>query len=297
MRDLYDRLDVPQSAREGELREAIARASNARLKLEASEILLNTSRREQYDRLHATLKRIGVMRSGLGLTHSAQWGSSLASDFGLPASIPSRRYTDFSAKLLFANDLIAGRSKARKGSWYRSWFIWVVIACGFTWMFFAEQSGNRKPPASLDTTELRSAQGEAAFNGTPKPLPATGLLQQYTAGSGVAPLTIRTAGDANYFVKLVDARSGSTAAMIFVRAGSIAKVEVPLGSYRLRYAAGNTWYGPEELFGPGNMTMTSEADKTFNFSRVGNQISGYTVTLYSVAGGNLQTSAIPRSKF
>ena len=73
------------------------------------------------------------------------------------------------------------------------------------------------------------------------------------------------------------------------------EVEVPLGTYEVRYASGESWYGYEYLFGPG--TSYSKADKTFTFKVVGNQISGFTITLYKVSHGNLHTSTISPTEF
>ena len=73
------------------------------------------------------------------------------------------------------------------------------------------------------------------------------------------------------------------------------KVKVPFGTYEVRYASGDTWYGYEYLFGPE--TSYSKADKAFTFEFDGNQISGYTITLYKVTNGNLSTKKIRPNEF
>ena len=82
---------------------------------------------------------------------------------------------------------------------------------------------------------------------------------------------------------------------VFVRGGSTVEVEVPLGTYRLKYAAGQNWYGLPHLFGPE--TSYSKADTPFRFYIEGQRISGYTVTLYSVRDGNLRTSPLNPGDF
>lgn len=82
---------------------------------------------------------------------------------------------------------------------------------------------------------------------------------------------------------------------VFVRSGMTANVDVPLGNYEFRYAAGDTWYGYEHLFGPA--TGYSKADKLFDFRDTGYEVSGYTVTLYKVPNGNLHTSSIRANEF
>ena len=72
-------------------------------------------------------------------------------------------------------------------------------------------------------------------------------------------------------------------------------IDVPLGNYIVKYAAGDRWYGYEHLFGPE--TGYSKAGEVFSFAVVGNKISGYTITLYKVRNGNLHTQTIRKEDF
>jgi len=126
-------------------------------------------------------------------------------------------------------------------------------------------------------------------------LPYSGAIRTWTTAERVAPFEIKAAQGSHYLLKLVDAYSGAPVMTVFVRSGTTVEVEVPLGTYEVRYASGDTWYGYEYLFGPE--TSYSKADKTFTFEVVGNQISGFTITLYKVAHGNLHTSAIRPTDF
>ncbi len=125
-------------------------------------------------------------------------------------------------------------------------------------------------------------------------LPATGVYRGsnvQTANTG--PLTIRTrAGSGNFYVKLVGRYSGSERLVIFVHDGAtVHDINVPAGTYELRYASGTTWYGEEDLFGPD--TSYSKAESDFSFG----DGDGYTVELYKQVGGNLQTSPINKNNF
>ena len=93
--------------------------------------------------------------------------------------------------------------------------------------------------------------------------PVTGTARWLTAGDRVAPLEIRTQGAGDYLVKLVDVPSGRDAGTVYVRGDTMVEVEVPLGTYAIRYATGPTWYGYDYLFGPE--TAYAEADETFVF--------------------------------
>jgi hypothetical protein len=125
-------------------------------------------------------------------------------------------------------------------------------------------------------------------------LPYSGSVRTYTSAERIAPFEIKAAQGSHYLVRLVDA-SHAPVLIVFVRRGTTVNVDVPLGTYEVRYASGESWYGYEYLFGPA--TAYSKADKTFTFEVVGNQVSGFTITLYKVAGGNLRTSTIKPTEF
>ena len=87
--------------------------------------------------------------------------------------------------------------------------------------------------------------------------------------------------------------------LLYVRADETAKVNIRDGSYTMKYATGDTWYGDAALFGEN--TKYTLADTTIVMSTT---YSGYTVnytvqtiTLYAVIGGNMSTSAIDGSDF
>lgn len=125
--------------------------------------------------------------------------------------------------------------------------------------------------------------------------PAHGTYRNDTGREAVAPFKITTSNGSNYYLKLVDANTGVTAVQIFVRGGYPLEVDVPLGSYRLKYAVGAIWYGTPDYFGPD--TVFSEASSRFDFTLSGNYYSGNQVTLYKVQGGNLRTNKISKESF
>lgn len=117
----------------------------------------------------------------------------------------------------------------------------------------------------------------------------------YTGRKGLAPLVLITGGGSDYFVKLVDPASGRDLFGLYVRGGQRIEVPVPLGSYEMRYASGDVWYGRGDLFGPD--TVTARATTLFHFQDQGMQYMGYTVELIRQTGGNLPTRSIPTSEF
>ncbi|PEN14807.1 hypothetical protein CRI94_00485 [Longibacter salinarum] len=139
------------------------------------------------------------------------------------------------------------------------------------------------------------------FDAPPQPLPRSGDVKRYHTGRAVAPLEIRTRAverdyaDRHYFVKITDYETDRRIATAFVRGGDTTKISVPLGTFRLKYATGETWYGENLHFGPE--TVYSEADQALYFADQGNQYSGYTVELFLQRNGNLRTDRIGRDEF
>ena len=153
-------------------------------------------------------------------------------------------------------------------------------------------------PANFLATHSRPLQLvplRPRFTEPEEPLPSHGTITWYSDEDPVAPLTIKSAIGSNYLVKLSDYTTQRDVLSVFVHGGSTAILDVPLGTYCIKYASGQQWYGPVHLFGPD--TAYSKADSAFNFHRSGNRISGYTLTLYKVEGGNLTTRRITPTEF
>lgn len=123
-----------------------------------------------------------------------------------------------------------------------------------------------------------------------------GVLEVFTSRERIAPLKIVTpSGGGNYFIKLVEADSGEPVLTAYIDSGGTLELDVPTGSYRIRYAVGDTWYGPSELFGKD--TGRFEADDTFDFRIEGDRVIGHTIELIKQQGGNLDTKSLPAGEF
>lgn len=143
-------------------------------------------------------------------------------------------------------------------------------------------------------TPSPSPSASSKING-PFTFPVTGHVFFSNGEDRVAPLTINTRGENGYYIKLVDASSKDKVLCFFVRGGASCEIDVPLGTYILRYATGSDWYGSVNLFGDG--TTYYEADDLFEFSVNGNYYTGWTVDLYLQTNGNLDTDLISASEF
>lgn len=124
-----------------------------------------------------------------------------------------------------------------------------------------------------------------------QPLPETGATNKPNL-YGDPPLQIKTNPGSHYWVKIVNAyNEREEVVSYFIRGGETLDVNLPMGSYVVKYAYGDTWYGREHLFGEN--TGYSKADEVLEFYR--NQ--GYVIELIQQLNGNLHTTAIDESQF
>ncbi|MEC9488119.1 MAG: hypothetical protein UMV23_01390 [Halanaerobium sp.] len=128
-----------------------------------------------------------------------------------------------------------------------------------------------------------------------QPVPKNGTVNYYSEEKKIAPLEIRTEEGNYYLLKLVNVEGDKTVLDVFIHGGKTVNIEVPLGTYEIRYASGEKWYGYEYLF--GDNTMYTKAEGLFEFMVENNQVYGYILTLYSVTNGNLATNPIAPEDF
>ena len=83
--------------------------------------------------------------------------------------------------------------------------------------------------------------------------------------------------------------------IIFVNAADVFSTTAPLGTFRIRVASGQVWYGDDNYFGPD--TVYRELDKTFIFSAEDRKVSGADITLTLVKNGNLDSTPISKDRF
>jgi hypothetical protein len=148
------------------------------------------------------------------------------------------------------------------------------------------------PPATV-TTAPNSPPPKAAML-KELPLPPTGQLMGLKRQVG-APFQIKSTAGKNYYVKLVDLSHSRLASVaIFVRGGDTVTVHVSLVKYLVKYAAGDRWYGSNSLFGPA--TTFTKVNTVLSFDKDSKEYNGYSMTLYPVPQGNLQTTPISRGE-
>lgn len=313
MRDLYRRLSVSPRAPLQQIQRAIESCGDMRLKADANAVLLREGRKKTYDKVHAALKDIGALRAELGLTNGEDWEIGYEDFKEYSGLTPTSALQAFQNKIERQNAQPRPESKAKPSNDSEAkrksvlstlietigyLALIVVIVGGAVYYAITTSDHASITAAQSDTTAQKSASeflDEPSFNKPRLRFPATGTVQPYTSKAGQAPLQIKTSSGANYLVRLEDIATGQDVMDVFVRGGTTVDVEVPLGTYQLKYASGQDWYGRTHLFGPD--TAYNKADTPFRFYVEGQRVSGYTVSLYRVSNGNLRTSRLPPGQF
>ena len=128
-------------------------------------------------------------------------------------------------------------------------------------------------------------------------LPSNGAILQ-GASSGNCDLTLENKSAANYYVKIIKSGASKPAVSFFVRGKQSATISLAPGSYEIRYAAGDTWYGTSDYFGSqGSYGLFTNKNQSTSFSF--NQGYAYSLTLNTSSGGGstVGTKTIDRSSF
>jgi len=221
------------------------------------------------------------------------------------------RCTKCNAEIRFSTLGSGLRSSIPTPMGWRSWF---AICAGVVIVIWALSSSDNSSPSysSYDSQSYQAPYeySSSALPADPAPAPvveaaptfsaepvyiSTGELRFEGAKARLAPLEIVTRVGSNYFIKLVNANTGVAEEFLFIRGGDRLEVQMPLGTYEMRYASGDVWYGEVLLFGP--TTSYSRVDAPFEFRESAYQYEGYTIELYVQANGNLDMDPIPASQF
>ena len=125
------------------------------------------------------------------------------------------------------------------------------------------------------------------------PLPPSGEARDYSGEARRAPLAITCSPGFNYLLRLTYSKIDASVMTVVVRGGDTAKVNAPMGTYILKYAMGDKWYGYGALFGP--TTRFNRTDAYVTLRENGAQIEGCSVTLDTVLNGKNRTETVKNS--
>lgn len=130
---------------------------------------------------------------------------------------------------------------------------------------------------------------------TPVPV-HNGKIVQSPRSEALAPLGVTTPTGENCYVYLSSLDGTPSNNMgFYVAADRFAEVSVPLGLYEIYYATGETWYGPDELFGED--TRRYKCEGTFDFYSDGEYYQGWTLELYLQENGNMDSDPVDENEW
>lgn len=127
----------------------------------------------------------------------------------------------------------------------------------------------------------------------PLSFPAHNTVLQYS-GASFCNFEIKTEASQSapmyYYLKICTPGTSQAVQAVYIHAGNTASLYVPPGTYEIKWVSGDKWYGEERYF---NNYSAQKADETFTFD----DSHIWTVTLYTVADGNLGTDSIDIDEF
>jgi hypothetical protein len=297
VKDLYKRTGINPTSSAEVIGRLLASEPDSEDRAAARQILLVEHRRRVYDRVRETYVTLGAVGANLRLS------TAIPEDFRPPP-------TAFGAQI--PRYLRRYRWKLRqrnRGGLLAALFIFVFI--GIVAVLsrldksrdYVPTTSNSSPARTVPTSPslltrpapLTLIPTPTPFDQPAKPLPNSGAFWTFTSQARIAPLKITTQSGSRYYIKLIDARNKARVIAIFVDGAQTIQVDVPLGTFELRYASGMVWYGQKYLFGP--KTQCIRGMDFLTFSQDGNYVNGHEVTLYKVPYGNFETTEIDASEF
>jgi hypothetical protein len=169
-------------------------------------------------------------------------------------------------------------------------------------------------PAPTDRQPLASPTPRPARVEEPKPVlqPVTiktGTIRAKLRGRPLATFAVE-ADDGNYALRVIEKKTNAEILKLYIASKQMFETKIPLGTYRILGARGDTWYGEQELFGPstnyfairksksnGRPGMSLSGDDEFVFSQTGNTINGVRIMLRKTVDGTITTDSISPGEF
>jgi hypothetical protein len=139
-----------------------------------------------------------------------------------------------------------------------------------------------------------AAQQQEELRKSELPLPRSGLFRGFSPVNA-PPLKVTNSPGANTLMKLIRTSDGAEVMSIFIRAGQVVELGVPVGSYKAKIASGQIWYGDSIRFGPN--TSYATLDTVLHFSIQGSQLLGNELTLTQIKDGNLRQAPLSANEF
>lgn len=176
-----------------------------------------------------------------GEVSRAQFESRLNSITDLPSSIPADLTTEATVKVTAPGD----------GSYQRSRSLEENLRAQSARYQVQVQQGSYTLPSGLDQALAQAVdQGLAKISARVVKKQAMPGTTRLVAGTSGMSMTIKTGSGSDKHITFFQWGSTKQVASAFIKKGGTLTIRVPVGSYRLVYATGDSWYGPQYSFGP-----------------------------------------------
>ena len=157
-------------------------------------------------------------------------------------------------------------------------------------------SGNREAAYHAFSDLGAYADSAARAESCLAPLPATGVLYFNPSYSAVSPLLVIEAGGAAW-PTLVKIYSGDElVATLFINEGETASVSFSPGTYTIKEASGDLWFGEDEMFGRNGYYAIMVFDDDISAVVLENNYT-YTITLKISEGANVGNQEVDPDDF
>ena len=178
----------------------------------------------------------------------------------------------------------------------------IIIVCSLVlvWSIYL------KSDPSINDTNERVDKKESIIEFYPQPLNLDSPYDPFF-GEGVYDyyskniIGVKNSNDTDAIVLLVDAFSNEKIRNEYIRKGEYVRLKgVPNGTYYLQWSSGNNW---SPVISVGNLVGGFQTDQSFSKTQNRNdwmEVDGndeWTITLYSVTGGDVETDNISASEF
>jgi len=125
---------------------------------------------------------------------------------------------------------------------------------------------------------------------------SSGAKKLYTHSPALAPLSITTPPDDNFVFRIVKNGTKKYVMSIYMAGGDTREFKVPLGTYSIYVAQGQTWCGHDVAFGRSS-TRYTRLDGTFAFTRDAQAYNGHRIELVPQIMGNLDSKEVSANEF
>lgn len=158
----------------------------------------------------------------------------------------------------------------------------VAMVCGS----YAPNKAPSKPQSTTTTTTQKPASTTTkppVKTPTAQTMPSNGYVFYSRYTNKPCQFEVENNSSSAYYMKFVDTRTDADVIRFFVRPYSTATVDMPTGTYELRYAYGSTWYGTADLF--GSSTRYQKDEEAYPFTSTSTSSTIWTVSFYGTNTG------------